>query len=319
MPDPKIVPSRFTARVKNQSWGITAGIGAGVFWGLPFVVPQILSGVPAFEIAFGRFFFFGLMSLPWIHSVIRILRKIPLKKRLELVGLSAIGFWLYTLVLFHGVKTTDGVISSLILGQLPITIPLFSPGRKKAGPLFPLGLGIIFLGLVNLFAFPVFFGTLKLKTPEPSGVLTLFAGLAMWTGYAILNSRFLQKHPEINRKDMASVMGILSLGCMLPLFLIHVDLQAFVHHEQFPIYLLTTAALGIGSSWFANWLWNISSFHCRSEVSGTLLVSETIFGLLYSFMFERRLPHAYEAVSIALFVLGVWLSISALIRAGRTQ
>jgi drug/metabolite transporter (DMT)-like permease len=294
---------------KSVNRGILAGIGAGVFWGLPFLVPQVLHGVPAFELAFGRFFFFGLISLFWLKPVLRILAALSWRERLHLAALSALGFWLYTMILFYGVQATDGIFSSLILGLLPITIPLFSPGRKNSGPTFWAGLSLILSGLLALVFWPVWSGDHVLRTPALSGIAALLLCLTMWTAYAILNSRFLQAHPEIKRKDQASVMGVVSIGCMLPIFLIRTDLGEFIHQESFGLYLACSIALGVGASWFANWLWNICSFHTRSEVSGTLLVFETVFGLIYSFAYEGRPPHPHEGVVLLLFAGGVALTI----------
>ena len=42
--------------------GILAGLGAGAFWGIVFLVPEILTGYTAVDIAFGRYVVFGTIS-----------------------------------------------------------------------------------------------------------------------------------------------------------------------------------------------------------------------------------------------------------------
>ena len=299
---------------KKIGLGIFAGISTGIFWGLPFLVPQVLTGFSALEIAFGRFFFFGILSLFFLKRVINILKQLSLRERWLVFILSATGFWLYSIVLFWSVQKTDGVISSLVIGLLPISIPLFTPHRKNDGGRFYFGLIVILLGLINLFLYPVSVGIKGVKTPAIMGIIGLLSCLAMWTFFAIWNSRFLQNHPEIKRRDFASVIGVVSLISILPAFLFQVDLPELIHRPSFGIFMISLISLGIGSSWFANWLWNICSFHCPSEISGPLIVSETIFGLLYSFMFEGRSPHGYEVVSILLFGAGVFLAVSTQIK-----
>jgi drug/metabolite transporter (DMT)-like permease len=296
---------------KKVGLGITAGIATGVFWGIPFLVPQMLPNFSPLEIAFGRFFFFGLISLFFLRPILKIVRSLCNRDRLLLFVLSASGFWFYSILLFWGVHETDGIISSLIIGLLPITIPLCTPGRKSGGWPFYLGLFLLFVGLVNLFAYPVMNAEKVLKTPSLIGIFALVSCLALWTSFAILNSRFLQRNPQIPRKDFASVIGVVSLISILPVFLWKVNFADLTSRDGFSLYLISAAALGIGASWFANWLWNICSFHCRAEVAGPLIVSETIFGLLYSFGFERRLPHGYELASIVLFLSGVALVVTA--------
>jgi drug/metabolite transporter (DMT)-like permease len=305
---PPSLPSR------KLSLGILAGGSTGIFWGLPFLIPQILKDVGSLEIAFGRFFFFGVISLFFLKKVWRIFTALSARERGMVFLLSATGFWFYSIVLFWSVHETDGVIGSLVLGLLPISIPLFTPDRQSSGLKFFGGLFFILSGLLNLFLYPVLRGLENIKTPSFWGVAGLFSCLAMWTGFAIFNSRFLQKRPQIDRRDFASVMGVTSLVSILPIFLWRVDSLALWHRPDFGTYFLASAALGIGASWLANWLWNICSFHCPSEIAGPLIVSETVFGLIYSFGFEHRWPHAYEVVSIALFLLGVFFAVTAQMR-----
>ena len=305
------VPSR------KLGLGILAGISTGVFWGIPFLVPQMLPHYSSIEIAFGRFFFFGIISLFFIKRVIQIVLKLSIKDRFLLFLLSACGFWFYSMLLFWGVQETDGVVSSLIVGLLPVVIPLFTPGRKSGGFPFYLGLLLLLVGLLNLFAYPVLAGLRIVKTPSLFGVLALFCCLALWTTFAISNSRFLKRNSQIDRKDFASVIGVISLLCILPIFLAQVDCTELVHRDGFQTYLISSFALGAGASWLANWLWNICSFHCPSEISGPLIVSETFFGLLYSFIYENRFPHGFELLSIFLFMVGVFLAVTAQLKEHR--
>ncbi|MBC7398232.1 MAG: DMT family transporter [Bdellovibrionales bacterium] len=300
-----------SAHEKNLGIGITAGISTGIFWGIPFLVPQLLPQFSSLEIAFGRFAFFGIISIFFIQKVLRIVKSLSLKDRLLLLLLSASGFWFYSMLLFWGVHQTDGIIASLIIGLLPISIPLFSPGRKSGGWKFYLGLLTLLIGLLNLLAYPLLASTKIVKATSSAGVCALLICLALWTWFAVSNSRFLRRNPHINRKDFASVIGVVSFVSILPVFLWQVEISELIHREGFRLYLICSMALGFGASWLANWLWNICSFHCPSEIAGPLIVSETIFGLLYSFIFENRYPHVYEIVSILLFLLGVALAVTA--------
>jgi drug/metabolite transporter (DMT)-like permease len=300
---------------KNVGLGIGAGISTGLFWGFPFLVPQLCSGFSAIEIAFGRFFFFGLISLFFVKKVLKIITALNLRDRLQLLLLSAGGFWLYSTVLFASVQATDGVVSSMVIGLLPISIPLFTRDRQTGGLRFYGGLAILLFGLLNLFLWPLFLEAQTLKAPSIAGIFGLLASLAMWTWFAIANSKFLHRHPEINRKDFSSVIGVISLVSILPVFLINSSLPELITREGFSTYLVWSLVLGFGSSWLANWLWNVCSYHCRPEVSGPLIISETVFGLLYSFAYEARSPHFYEGLSIGLFMIGVFFAVTAKKRA----
>ncbi len=296
---------------KKIGLGLLAGISTGVFWGIPFLVPQMIPTYTPLEIAFGRFFFFGLISLFFLKEVVRIIRSLSVKDRIRIFFLSASGFWFYSILLFWGIQQTDGILSSLILGLLPVLIPLCTPDRKSGGPRFYIGLLCLWAGLLNLIAFPVLNGIVRLKTPSLGGILALLAALGLWTWFAISNSQFLKRNAALDRRDFASVVGVVSLLCMIPIFLIRVNPHELMHRPEVNVYLLGSFALGAGSSWLANWLWNICSYHCPSEISGPLIVGETVFGLTYSFIFESRLPRSYETFSIVLFMLGVFLAVTA--------
>ena len=110
----------------NQNKGIAAGISAGIFWGTPFFIPIVLADFSAFEIMFGRFAFFGLMSLFYLPQTVRLLKSVTVKEIFHIFLLSAAGYWFYTLMLFSGIQLTNGVVSSLIIGCIPLTITLFS-------------------------------------------------------------------------------------------------------------------------------------------------------------------------------------------------
>ena len=291
--------------------GLFAGASTGIFWGLPFLAPQVLTGFSALEIAFGRFFFYGLVSLIFLGSFRRIWSQLKITDRFKLVLLSASGFWAYSIALFWGIQRTDGIVSSLILGLLPITIPLVGGGRAARRWRVIPGLLMIVSGLVILVGVPWLRQGGELRTQDPLGTLILLCCLASWTGYAISNGNFLRAHPSISGKDLSSAMGVISLLFMLPLLFVFSSPMEVVSRPGAGAYLWVAAGLGVGSSWFANWLWNYCSGRVPHSISGTLLVFETVFGLLYSFLFEKRWPLVHETVAILLCLSGVVWSVVA--------
>ncbi len=296
---------------KSLTLGILAGASTGIFWGVPFLAPQVLVGYSSIDIAFGRFFFFGLMSLFFFRRGWSLFERFDFREKMKVLILSAIGFWFYSSVLFWSIQKTDGLISSLILGLLPVTIPLFSLGRKPGSLGFYFGLFLILAGLSVLVFYPLVNGESASGQREWPGVVGLFSCLAMWTAFAIHNSRFLQERPWISRRDFSSLMGILSLVCLVPVFFFSGFGAELGHRSDLGIFVMISAVLGLGSSWLANWLWNISSTRCPSGISGTLLVFETVFGLLYTFLYQKRPPHPFEGVAVSLSLSGVIFAVRA--------
>lgn len=60
-----------------------------------------------------------------------------------------------------------------------------------------------------------------------------------------------------------------------------------------------------------NGLWNYASKVLPLTLTGQLIVSESIFGLAYGFLWEQRWPSALELAAIGLMITGVVHSTSA--------
>jgi drug/metabolite transporter (DMT)-like permease len=70
-------------------------------------------------------------------------------------------------------------------------------------------------------------------------------------------------------------------------------------------------ALGIGSAWLATILWNIASQRLDASLCGQLIVSETLFALLYAFVWDGHWPGLAQAGAAVLFSLGILAAIRA--------
>ena len=77
------------------------------------------------------------------------------------------------------------------------------------------------------------------------------------------------------------------------------------------ILALVVLGIGFGSSWLATILWNIASQRLSASLCGQLIVSETLFALLYSFMWDKRWPTITQWTAAALFTAGILASIKA--------
>lgn len=294
---------------QNYNKGILAGIISGLFWGTPFVVPMILFDYSSIEITFGRFITFGVVSLLFIRPVIKLFRQFNLAEKVRVLILGTTGFWLYTLILSSGVQASNGVIASLIIGSLPVTITLFSKPKITNGLI--IGIILIILGLVALL-FPLI-GKITSENSHAislKGILYLLTALIMWTWFAIKNSQFMASHPEIKSLDYSSLIGVLNMLCIIPVYFIsHHNLNELMLHHDFMNFIVWSCVIGIGASWIANIFWAYSAKNCPSSIGGALIVSETVFGLIYSFIYAKRLPYFNEFGAIVLLISGVILVI----------
>ena len=270
--------------------GIAAGLVTGMLWGIVFVVPQILPDFTPLELSLGRYFFFALASCTTLTTTLKHWRGFDTRDKWQVFWLSASGFWLYTILLFWAVNAAGGVLTTLVIGLLPVTIPLAAKRGTKAAPLFLLGLGIILAGLGVLEAGPLLGGTGA--TPIIAW-FPLLSCLILWTWFGLRNTDFVQKHPEA-KVSLTNLMGLSSFVILVVICAFMIDIPAFIHHAHFGAFLFWSAVIGFGSSWLANWFWNICSGLVPATISGPLVVAETTFGLIYTFIFQQRLPMAFR-------------------------
>lgn len=68
--------------------------------------------------------------------------------------------------------------------------------------------------------------------------------------------------------------------------------------------------MGLAGSWFATWCWVVASRRLPLALSAQLIVAETVFGLVYGFIFEGRWPTVAEATGVMLHFAGVCSAIA---------
>jgi drug/metabolite transporter (DMT)-like permease len=282
--------------------GILYGLLAGVLWGIPFVAP-LMTHATGLHLAFGRFIFFGFISLFYWPEVKKIWHSLSVSEKWQCFFLSASGFWLFTLLFFTGITFAGTMWASLIAGCLPLTIAL---ADKRVRPLSFL---FIACGMFSL-SYQHFYAVQTSLFSRLWGIFLLLICLALWTAFAVFNARFLRARPHISSRHFASMMGLSSFFSLSLLLLFSLPFFVF-QRELFlsPRFIFLSALLGIGSSWLANLLWNNCSRLVPLGVAGLLIVSETFFGLLYNFFWMERFPTFYETMALFCFFTGLLIGL----------
>ncbi len=72
---------------------------------------------------------------------------------------------------------------------------------------------------------------------------------------------------------------------------------------------ITNSLLALGASVIGNHLWNIASRKVPVTLSGQLILFETLFALLYGFIYAQRMPRVLEIAAIVLLSAGVAWSV----------
>jgi len=308
---------------KTSMWnGVLCGLAAGAMWGMVFIAPEWLSAFSPVELAVGRYTAYGAMALglmaPRLGGLLRRLERSDLAAMLRH---ALAGNIVYYMLLVLGVKLAGVAPTSLIIGVLPIVVTLMGhkdhgsvPLRQLALPLLVVGAGI---ACINIDTFMHAAGSGKPLGMTLVGVLCATGALLCWSWYAVDNARYLKRNPHFSSAEWSALYG-LSTGVIALLiggiaFLIwHADITGAAgaaSGRDWGLFWTVNVLLALCASVIGNQLWNIASRRVPVTLSGQLILFETLFALLYGFVYKQAWPRPLEWAAIVLLVAGVAWSV----------
>lgn len=307
-------------------WPIIAGLIAGALWALAFIAPGMIEPFGATDLTVVRYSVFGVSSL-FVLAILKHdlwLRTLRSNWLLILI-LAMTGNTVYYLCLSESLQRTGTLLPTMIIGTLPVVMAFlgglrnktFSPRRFALPALFILG------GILS-HALHLYWSASLTSATEIStiGLLLALAALASWAFYGIRNAEFLAHEKETNIVAWTALTGVATIITLVPVAALlpveqHSILRGFTSGAG--ILIFWGVVLGLLSSWVATWFWNVASRSLTGDILGYLIVSETVFAIVYAFILDQRLPTTVELLSILLLVVGVVLGIRATSRSSRHQ
>ncbi|WP_253278105.1 DMT family transporter [Variovorax paradoxus] len=266
------------------------------------------------DITAARFAVFGAISGLAVFARPAAVRWPNGRQALAALGLSVLGFSGYYLLLAFGIAAAGTEVPSLIIGTIPVWMMLLGrPAGLQMRALLP-GLLLTGAGIALMIwgAWSTQHGAGGNGARFGWGIALALCSMVSWTIYGLLNAKWLQRHAELNATDWANWLGIATgLGALLLWVAAGSDMATLRSRPDGTLFVWIALAGGFGSSWLATILWNIASQRLSASLCGQLIVSETLFALLYSFVWDGRWPQATEWLAALLFVLGILASIKA--------
>ena len=298
--------------------GLLAGIATGALWGLTFIAPLAVAPASAWDLTVIRYEIFGLACAALMLSP--RFRPGPMRLSHCVTGLllGAVAFTGYVAGVFLAVRLAGVAIPPLVVGLSPIALALIAnrgdetlPWRLLAPPLVLVAAGLF---LVNASALAG--ADLARRADIFAGVLCACGSLAIWVAYAVVNARVMRAPDAPDGLRWTGLQGLgAALGslALLPLttFRSVADLSALVTTGTGLYFLAWAAVMGLGGSWLATWCWVVASRRLPLGLASQFIVGETLFGLLYGFIYEGRWPDFFEGSGAALQIVGVALAIAA--------
>jgi drug/metabolite transporter (DMT)-like permease len=294
---------------------ISLGIIVNIIWASAILIPYIMIDTDPLLIALGRYFAYGGVSLVLMLLNYKNWPGLNAKQWRTAFYMGFYGNLGYYLLVTSSIHFAGITLAALIIGGLPVSLIIagnfveksFSH-RKLLTPVTLILLGMLLLTLGHD-------NNAVVGSNPLLGAMLAFAGLAMWTYYAIANTLFLKKNSNISAHNWSLAIGVACLveaAIVTPMLSLVTDMNfAEQLSNQSALLRLVCGSLFLGVivSWLATLVWNIVTRNLPVAVAGQLIVFETIASLFYGYITDMRLPDGYETAAITLVLFGVCIGL----------
>ena len=199
--------------------------------------------------------------------------------------------------------------SALIVGMVPVVVAVWGLRDPDAPPLRKVGPPIL------LAAFAVaLIGWESLSRDAAAGrdavsvLIGLGCGLAAllcWSAYAVGNSRWMARLPQVGAHDWSLLTGVVT-GAFALLLAVPALLGAGeATAEQWARLAAVSVGVAVLASIVGNAFWNQASRLLPLSMLGQMIVFETLFAFLYGYLWEGRGPTVVEIVAMILMIVSV--------------
>ncbi|QBE66928.1 DMT family transporter [Pseudoduganella lutea] len=302
--------------------GVLCALLAGAMWGMVFIVPALLAAFSPLELALGRYTAYGAMAFVLLlPKLSRLAHRLDRADCAALLRHALAGNIVYYMLLAAGVKLAGVAPTSLIIGVLPITVTLMGRHDHGAVPLARLALPLLVvaagIACINVDVFTHAHASGQPAWRTAAGLACAAGALLCWTWYAVDNARYLKANAHFSSAEWSALYGLatgiiallIALIAFVPRFGDVTGVTGAVDARDWGLFWTCNALLALGASVIGNQLWNVASRRVPVTLSGQLILFETLFALLYGFVYRHAWPRPLEAAAIALLVAGVMWSV----------
>jgi len=287
-------------------------------WGMVFLAPKATPDASPALMAAGRYLAYGLIATVLVAPRWKRLTALLTGEAWRaLVLLSVLGNLLYYALLVVAVHWAGVSASALIVGMVPVVVALWGlrePGAaplKRIAPALALAvIAVVLIGHEASHADGAGEGARPLWT-SLMGLGCAVAALLSWSAYAVANSRWLDRLPQVSAHDWSLLTGVVTGGLSLGLAVLVLFDPPQWAVADWGLFAGVSAAVAFGASIVGNAFWNRASRLLPMTLMGQMIVFETLFALAYGFLLARRGPTLLEGLAVVLMVASVLLSVRA--------
>lgn len=195
---------------------VLALILANIIWGgASPIFKHALENIPPFTLAFIRFFFAGLLFLPWANKV---WKELTLKEWFQVFLVGFFGISINISFFFMGLQKTESINAPVIASAGPIFIYMISVvflGEKAKLKVFK-GMLLALLGVLVIIFSPMFLDGQRLILGEIQGNLLLFLATLGSVFQAIIGKGALKKVSFIQVSVITFLLSSLTFLPFIP-------------------------------------------------------------------------------------------------------
>ncbi len=293
----------------NMTLGIGYGMGAGAIWGLVFVAPELVREFTPLQIAIGRYLAYGILSAMMLAPRWRsIASQLVRRDWMTLCWLGLTGNIVYFVLLSSAVHAGGIALTSLVIGFLPVAVTIIGSRDHNAVALTRLTPSLLLCtaGAICI-GWQAVAGPANGASPlRVTGLFFAIGALISWTIFAVVNSRCLGRLPHLAAHDWNLLTGLVTGAQALLLIPVTLAIEPVRHSlPEWGRFALVSTGVAIFASILGNALWNRASRLLPMTLVGQMILFETLFALIYGFLWMHRLPTVMEVAAFALVVASV--------------
>jgi drug/metabolite transporter (DMT)-like permease len=279
-------------------------------WGLVFLAPKVAPEASPMMLTAGRYLAYGLIAALLIAPRWRrVTAALDGKAWRALAWLSLAGNIVYFVFLVVSVHFAGVGASALIVGMVPVMVALWGMKDKDSPPLLrvapPILVAALAVGLIGWESLSQTGNAGHDGGQTLIGLACALAALLSWSAFAVGNSRWMARLPNVSPHDWSLLTGVVTGGFALLLAVPAVLTMGVWSGEAWVRFLGVSVGVAIFASIIGNAFWNQASRLLPLTMLGQMIVSETLFAFLYGFMWEGRGPTVIEIVAMILMVVSV--------------
>lgn len=298
------------AASRDRLVGVGCGLGAGAMWGLVFLAPKVAPDASPMLMSAGRYLAYGLIAALLLAPRWRkVTALLDAKAWRALAWLSLAGNIVYYLFLVVSVHFAGVAASALIVGMVPVVVAVWGlrepdapPLGKVAPPILLAALAVMLIGWESLSRDA---GAGRDAVSVLIGLGCGLAALLSWSAYAVGNSRWMARLPQVGAHDWSLLTGVVT-GAFALLLAVPALLGAGgATADQWARLAAVSVGVAVLASIVGNAFWNQASRLLPLSMLGQMIVFETLFAFVYGYLWEGRGPTAVEIVAMILMIVSV--------------